>query len=350
MEYDPPVLRRIISFAPTIEVAETWAADFNDAGIHTECVFGSTPPEVRRRSYERLAKGEIDCISSVMVLTEGFDLPAVEVAVIGRPTKSLPLYIQMVGRVLRPSPETGKQGALVLDVCGTMTDALVTLSDLRLPKRCKCECDCRYTDECGGACRCRPKCPVCDKYGWPLSACQHYGEHHTIRCIHHCRTPAKPKDLLDGEGFMPEGVEFDGASIELRATKLFDKPKKATKSWRMTYGGLPYLPTFDDDDSEDVLVFLFQESDETWTVGRGAKGAKNLPVEKGLNFSQAVALAESIHPYGCRLMPKLSGSASPGQVGLLQRNQIEVQEGLTKNEASLMIGDLIASQRTGWRR
>ena len=51
-----------------------------------------------------------------MVLTEGTDLPLAEVAIIGRPTKHHGLYVQMVGRVLRPSP--GKTSALVLDITG----------------------------------------------------------------------------------------------------------------------------------------------------------------------------------------------------------------------------------------
>ena len=63
-----------------------------------------------------------------MVLTEGFDAPWAEVAVIARPTQSAPLYTQMVGRVLRPWP--GKKEALVLDLVGASANKLRTLIDL----------------------------------------------------------------------------------------------------------------------------------------------------------------------------------------------------------------------------
>jgi hypothetical protein len=63
------------------------------------------------------------------VLTEGFDAPRAQCAVIARPTTSAALYVQMVGRVLRPYP--GKDRALVLDVVGASEDhRLATISDL----------------------------------------------------------------------------------------------------------------------------------------------------------------------------------------------------------------------------
>jgi superfamily II DNA or RNA helicase len=53
-----------------------------------------------------------------MVLTEGWDQPDVSCCILARPTKSLGLYRQMVGRVLRPSP--GKDHALILDHAGAV--------------------------------------------------------------------------------------------------------------------------------------------------------------------------------------------------------------------------------------
>jgi hypothetical protein len=64
-----------------------------------------------------------------MVLTEGWDAPWAEVAVIARPTRAQGLYTQMVGRVLRTFP--GKEQALVLDVCGSSRDnSLIGVCDL----------------------------------------------------------------------------------------------------------------------------------------------------------------------------------------------------------------------------
>lgn len=105
-----------IMFAPTVSAAHTFAADFNAAGITTEVVVGTTPLEDRALIYKRFRHGDTQVLSSVGVLTEGFDAPWATVAVIARPTSSTGLYKQMVGRVLRPFP--GKDEAVVLDVVG----------------------------------------------------------------------------------------------------------------------------------------------------------------------------------------------------------------------------------------
>ena len=52
-------------------------------------------------------------ISNVGLFSEGFDLPALEVAIIARPTASLVLHLQMIGRIMRSAE--GKDGAVVLD-------------------------------------------------------------------------------------------------------------------------------------------------------------------------------------------------------------------------------------------
>jgi superfamily II DNA or RNA helicase len=127
-------LRRGIVFAPKVETAQAWASDFLGLGIRCAVITGETKPEDRQGVYRDLAAGRLDVIASVMVLTEGFDLPAVEVAVIGRPTRSMALLTQMVGRVLRPSPDTGKRAALVIDVVGAMGSGLARTLDLSIPE------------------------------------------------------------------------------------------------------------------------------------------------------------------------------------------------------------------------
>jgi superfamily II DNA or RNA helicase len=126
-------LRRAISFAPTIAIAEAWAADYEAVGARVAVITGSTSPAERQAAYADVRDGRKDVLCSVMVLTEGFDLPAVEVAIIGRPTKSMPLLTQMVGRVLRPSPASGKTSALLLDVVGALGSGLARSCDLSIP-------------------------------------------------------------------------------------------------------------------------------------------------------------------------------------------------------------------------
>jgi superfamily II DNA or RNA helicase len=68
---------------------------------------------IAKAILERFRTGETLVISNVGILTEGFNLPSIEAVQCARPTKSLSLWLQMVGRGLRPS--AGKEYALILD-------------------------------------------------------------------------------------------------------------------------------------------------------------------------------------------------------------------------------------------
>ena len=120
--------RQGIVFTPTVETA--WAAQdaLRRAGVSALAVSGETSRDVRQETYEDFRTGRCQVLVNCMVLTEGFDAPWAEVAVIARPTQSAPLYTQMVGRVLRPWP--GKKEALVLDLVGASSNKLRTLIDL----------------------------------------------------------------------------------------------------------------------------------------------------------------------------------------------------------------------------
>lgn len=119
-----------IVFCPTVEVAKLVQQALLDAGVRTGLVYGDMPERERAANLAGLESGALDVVVNVMVLTEGFDCPRVEVCVVARPTMHHGLYVQMVGRVLRPycpvhgdrattscCPAT-KDGALVLDVVG----------------------------------------------------------------------------------------------------------------------------------------------------------------------------------------------------------------------------------------
>jgi superfamily II DNA or RNA helicase len=121
--------RQGVLFAPTVASAHAFAEAFDKAGIVAEAIEGNTDSEDRALIYKRYEAGEIDVLANCMVLTEGWDAPWAEVAVIARPTSSASLYTQMVGRVLRPWP--GKTEALVLDVVGVAgRHKLQSLTDL----------------------------------------------------------------------------------------------------------------------------------------------------------------------------------------------------------------------------
>lgn len=103
-------------YAVDVAHSESIVAAFRASGVRAEHVDGQTPN--RHEVVERLVRGEIDLVSNCSVYTEGTDIPELETLVIARPTKSLGLHIQIIGRVLRTAP--GKTGALILDHAGNL--------------------------------------------------------------------------------------------------------------------------------------------------------------------------------------------------------------------------------------
>lgn len=89
-------------------------------GIEADAVSGETPAEERARLLTDFAAGGFPALCNVGVLTEGWDCPRCDCIVLLRPTKSASLYVQMVGRGLRLSPETGKTDCLILDFGGNI--------------------------------------------------------------------------------------------------------------------------------------------------------------------------------------------------------------------------------------
>ena len=87
-------------------------------GIVAECVTGETPSAERDRMLTEFKAGRIRALTSVGVLTTGFDHPSIDLIAMLRPTMSPGLYVQMAGRGLRPSPN--KTDCLVLDFAGVV--------------------------------------------------------------------------------------------------------------------------------------------------------------------------------------------------------------------------------------
>lgn len=88
---------------------------YQNAGISAELLDGTLNTHKRKNIVERFSNGDIKVIVTVDVVSEGFDLPAIEVVSMLRPTASTSLYLQQVGRGLRPCREIGKTHAIILD-------------------------------------------------------------------------------------------------------------------------------------------------------------------------------------------------------------------------------------------
>lgn len=82
------------------------------------CVHALTPKKERAQIIEGFKSGKIKTVFNVGVLTTGFDFPALDTVIIARPTLSLALFMQMVGRGIRLFP--GKDECVVLDMCGNV--------------------------------------------------------------------------------------------------------------------------------------------------------------------------------------------------------------------------------------
>lgn len=110
--------KRGITFDTDIESATETAAAFRAAGVPAEVVTSKTPDLLREQIKRRFAAGEILELVNVDLFGEGYDLPAIEVVSMARPTQSYGLYVQQFGRALRPLE--GKTRAVILDHVGNV--------------------------------------------------------------------------------------------------------------------------------------------------------------------------------------------------------------------------------------
>lgn len=230
--------RQGIMFCPNIETTNRFAYELAEAGIPCAVIIGDTDTAIRQETYLRYERKEIQVLVSCAVLTEGFDMPQAEVCVIARPTQSAPLYVQMVGRVLRTFP--GKADALVLDVVGAAaTHTLAGLVDL---------------------------------------------------------TTETDKAPREGESLL-EQVERTTADEKLREAahqvgKLgagdVDLFHRSRAAWLQTPGGVWFIPT------ESSMFFLWPSQTTGFRVGRKGKTGKAVMLKDELTLDLAMSWAEQL--------------------------------------------------------
>ena len=108
--------RKVLLFTATVEQAQLTSDALTSAGWRSAWVSGETSADRRKEILSAFEAGHLDAICNCAVLTEGTDLPIADCIVVARPTRSKPLYIQMVGRGVRLAP--GKDDCLVIDLAG----------------------------------------------------------------------------------------------------------------------------------------------------------------------------------------------------------------------------------------
>lgn len=108
--------KRAIAFCVSVEHSKHVVDQFNAAGITAEHVDGETESTQRDAAINRFREGKTLILSNVELFGEGFDVPCLDAVIMLRPTQSLALYLQQIGRGLRTFQ--GKDTAYVIDHAG----------------------------------------------------------------------------------------------------------------------------------------------------------------------------------------------------------------------------------------
>ena len=105
--------RKTLIYCVDVKHSKAVCEEFNKNGIAAEHLDSKSTDEEREEVFNRMERGITQVICNVALYQEGLDVPNISCIVIARPTKSLGLYRQMIGRGLRPSP--GKKDLFFLD-------------------------------------------------------------------------------------------------------------------------------------------------------------------------------------------------------------------------------------------
>lgn len=199
-----------IAFCASVMHAEHVAEQFDSAGIPAASIDGKMQSAQRERRIKDLASGQIKVLTSCDIISEGTDIPIVGAAILLRPTKSLGLNMQQVGRALRPYP--GKSNAVILDHVGNVMrhglpdqDRVWTLDGQRRSGRRKND------DEADVAMRMCQKCFAC--FGAHTSVCPQCGT----------RYMPKVNEIKQVDGQLRQISEFD---VKAKAPR-YDRSERA---------------------------------------------------------------------------------------------------------------------------
>lgn len=225
--------RSTVVFADFVANAEKFVDEFGEAGIEAVVIHGSMPDAQRSRALAAHARGAV--LVNCMVLTEGWDSPATSVCILARGCGSVGTYLQIVGRVLRPSP--GKTEALLIDLTGRSfydhgppdTDRVYSLTGKGIRKSAS-EADVSYCPVCGQPVEPPPN-------SWPCAICEHMP-------VGQVEAPTYTGDEL-AERYAGKRSEDDEKRIETLARWIAETKARKNKQWaaiakyKAVYGSNP---------------------------------------------------------------------------------------------------------------
>ncbi|KAK4052263.1 putative ATP-dependent helicase IRC3 [Microbotryomycetes sp. JL221] len=117
--------RSTLVFAVNIDHVVSVTNEFRQQGVDARFVHEGVHVKEREALYEEFRRGEFPVLVNCSILTEGADFPMIDCILLVRPTRSKNLFLQMIGRGLRLSPDTNKQDCLIIDMVGNVDQGLV---------------------------------------------------------------------------------------------------------------------------------------------------------------------------------------------------------------------------------
>jgi superfamily II DNA or RNA helicase/HKD family nuclease len=117
---------RTLGFCSSIKQANFLSNYFNNNGYQTVSLHSQQLGVNRKKVISQLSKGEIDVIFTVDLFNEGVDIPSVDTLLFVRPTESLTVFTQQIGRGLRIYPD--KEACVIIDLIGNYRNADIKLS------------------------------------------------------------------------------------------------------------------------------------------------------------------------------------------------------------------------------
>lgn len=166
-----------IAFCVSVDHAEMVAEQFKSAGYQSASIDGTLDDATRAKRIADLGSGRLNVLTSCEIISEGTDIPVVTGAILLRATQSLAMYLQQVGRALRPYQ--GKDRAIVLDHVGNVfrhglpQDAREWSLDGKRGRKAKGDDD----EEKGLSTK---QCPKCYYVHYPAPVCPGCGYRYTV--------------------------------------------------------------------------------------------------------------------------------------------------------------------------
>lgn len=158
-----------IAFCVSVDHARMVAATFRGAGYAAESIDGTLDDTVRADRIRALGDGRLNVLTSCEIVSEGTDIPVVSGAILLRPTQSLVMFLQQVGRALRIYP--GKARAVILDHVGNVhrhglpTEEREWSLDGKEARKGKATGEVVRVKQCPECYHCHDPAPTCPKCG-----------------------------------------------------------------------------------------------------------------------------------------------------------------------------------------